>query len=73
MLTTDRLREGDQYCVNLHNYYIKNYKTDQEIMFQFKDRHFLVGDDIFVITFSDPYDIFSLDALDISLMCYFAL
>jgi hypothetical protein len=33
MLTTDRLREGDQYCVNLHNYYIKNYKTDQEIMF----------------------------------------
>jgi hypothetical protein len=39
----------------------------------YKDRHFLVGDDIFVISWSDLYDIFNLDALDISLMRYFAL
>jgi hypothetical protein len=32
-----------------------------------------VGDDIFVISWSDLYDIFNLDALDISLMRYFAL
>jgi hypothetical protein len=42
-------------------------------MVQFKDRHFLVGDDIFVITFSDLYDLFNIDVLDISLMRYFAL
>jgi hypothetical protein len=45
----------------------------QEIIVQFKDRHFLVGDDIFVITFSDLYDLFNLDTFDISLMQCFAL
>jgi hypothetical protein len=39
----------------------------------FKDRHFLVGDDIFIITFSNLYDIFNLNALDVSLMRCFAL
>jgi hypothetical protein len=66
MLTIDQLHEAGQYCVGLHNYYIQNYKTSQEIIIQFKDCHFPVGDDIFVITFSDLYNIFNLDALDIS-------
>jgi hypothetical protein len=48
-------------------------KTSQGIMVQFKDFHFLVGDDIFVITFSNLYDLFNLDALDISLMRCFSL
>jgi hypothetical protein len=45
----------------------------QEIIVQFKDHHFLVGDSNFVITFSDLYNLFNFDALDISLMRYFAL
>jgi hypothetical protein len=73
MLTSDRLRETGQYYVELHNYYIQNYKMSQEIIIQFKDHHFLVGDDIVVITFSDLYDLFNFDVLDISLMHYFTL
>jgi hypothetical protein len=73
MLTADLLHEPCQYYVDLHNYYIQNYKACQEIMVQFKNHHFLVDDDIFVITFSDLYDIFNLNALDISLMQCFAL
>ena len=73
MLIADQLHQGGQHCVELHNYYIQNYKTNNDIIVQFKDRHFLLGDDIFVITFSDLYDLFTLDALDISLMRCFAL
>jgi hypothetical protein len=60
MLTVDRLREASQYCVKIHNYYIQNYKTGQDIIVQFKDHHFLVGDDVST-------------CLNISLMCCFAL
>jgi hypothetical protein len=73
MLTAKQLHEVGQYCVDLHNYYIQIYKTGQEIIVQLKDHQFLVADDIFVITFSDLYDLFNLDALDISLMRCFAL
>jgi hypothetical protein len=45
----------------------------KDIIVQFKDRHFLLGDDIFIVTFFDLYDLFNLDALDISLMCCFTL
>jgi hypothetical protein len=73
MLTTNKLHEAGQYCVELHNYYIQNYKTCQDIIVQFKDHHFLLGDVIFVTTFFDLYDLSNLDMLDISLMCCFAL
>jgi hypothetical protein len=73
MLTADQLHEAEKYCVELHNYYIQNYKTGQEIIIQFKDHHFLVGDDIFVVTFSNLYDLFNLDTLNASLMRCFAL
>jgi hypothetical protein len=73
MLTLDQLREASPYCVDFHKYYIQNYKSSEEIIVQFQDRHFLVGDDIFVITFFDLYDLFNLDVLNISLMRYFAL
>jgi hypothetical protein len=73
MLTTDQLRQVGQYCVELHNYYIHNYKMDQHIIVQYNDCHFLVGDDIFIVTFSDLYDLFNLDTLDISLMRCFTL
>jgi hypothetical protein len=73
MLTTNQLHQVGNHCVELHNYYIQSYKTNQDIIIQYKNRHFLVGDDIFVITFSDLYDFFNLDALDISLMRSFVL
>jgi hypothetical protein len=73
MLTTDELHKAGQHCIDLHNYYIQNYKTGQDIIVSFKDHHFLVGGDIFIITFFDLYDLLNLDALDISLMRCFAL
>jgi hypothetical protein len=73
MLTANQLCEVGKHCIDLHNYYIQNFKMGQDIIVSFKDRHFLVGDDIFVITFSNFYDIFNLNTLDISLMCCFAL
>jgi hypothetical protein len=44
VLLADQLREVGQYRFDLHNYYIQNYKTGQDIMVQFKDSHFVVGD-----------------------------
>jgi hypothetical protein len=73
MLTTNKLSKAGQACIDLHNYYIQNYKSGLDILVLYKDHHFLVGDDIFIITFSDLYDIFNIDALDISLMTCFAL
>jgi hypothetical protein len=73
MLTVDVLKMVGKSCVELHNYYINNYKSGQDIIVSYKDRYFLVGDDIFLISCSDLYDLFNLDALDISLMHCFAL
>jgi hypothetical protein len=73
MLTVDELRKAGQLCIDLHNYYIQNYKSGQDIIVSYKNRYFLVRDDIFCITFSDLYDLFNLEALDISLMHCFAL
>jgi hypothetical protein len=73
MLTVDVLHKAGQPCVNLHNYYINNYRSCQDIMVLYKDRHFLVGDDVFVIAFSNLYDLFNLDLLDVTLMRCLAL
>jgi hypothetical protein len=73
MLTADELRKACQPCIGLHNYYTQNYKLGLDIMVQFKDCHFMVGDDIFIITVTNLCDLFNLDALDIFLMCCFAL
>jgi hypothetical protein len=73
MLTVNTLHKVGQPCVELHNYYMNNYKSGQDIIVSYKDRHFLVGDDFFLISFSDLYDLFNLDVLDVSLMRCFAL
>jgi hypothetical protein len=73
MLTVNVLKLAGKSCVELHNYYINNYKSGQDIIVSYKDRHFLVGDDIFLISWFDLYDLFNLDALDVSLMCCFTL
>jgi hypothetical protein len=68
MLIVDTLKEAGKSCVILHDYYINNYKKYQHIIGGFKENHFLVGEGIFLISWSDLYDLFTLDALDISLM-----
>jgi hypothetical protein len=73
MLTVNVLHKAGKPCVKFYNYYINIYKSDQDIIISYKDRHFLVGDDIFLISWSDLYDLFNLDTLDISLMRCFAL
>jgi hypothetical protein len=73
MLTVNVLHKAGKPCVEFHNYYINIYKSGQDIIISYKDRHFLVGDDIFLISWSDLYDLFNLDTLDISLMRCFAL
>jgi hypothetical protein len=73
MLTIDALHKAGKPCVEFHNYYINNYKSGQDIIVSYKDRHFLVGDDIFLISLSDLYDLFNLDALGVGLMRCFVL
>jgi hypothetical protein len=73
MLTIDVLKQAGKSCVELHNLYINNYNKRQDIIASFKEEHFLVGNDIFLILWFDLYDIFNLDALDISLMHCFTL
>jgi hypothetical protein len=73
MLTADALKLGGKSCVELYNYYIDNFNNGQDVIVSYKEQHFLVGDDIFLISWSDLYDLFNLDALDVSLMRCFAL
>jgi hypothetical protein len=73
MLIVNELHKAGQTCIDLHNYYIQNYQMSLDIFVSYKDRHFLVGDNIFIITFSDLCNFFNLDVLDISLMCCFTL
>jgi hypothetical protein len=73
MLTVETLKEVGKSCVIFHNYYINNYKKRQHILGGFKENHFLVGEGIFLISWSDLYDLYTLDALDISLMRCFTL
>jgi hypothetical protein len=73
MLTVGTHKEAGKSCIVLHNYYTNNYKKHQHIIGGFKEKHFLVGEGIFVISWFDLYNLFTLDALDISLMHCFAL
>jgi hypothetical protein len=73
MLTVNVLHKAGKPCMELHNYYINNYMSGQDIIVSYKESHILVGDGIFLISWSDLYNLFNLDALDVSLMCCFAL
>jgi hypothetical protein len=72
MLTINALKLGGKSCVELHNYYINNYRKGQDIIVSYKESQFLVGDDIFLISLSNLYDHFNLNVLDVSLMRCFA-
>jgi hypothetical protein len=44
------LKEVDKSCIVLYNYCIYNYKKHQHIIGGFKEKHFLVGEGIFLIS-----------------------
>jgi hypothetical protein len=73
MLIVDELKQVGKSCVEDYNYYINNYNKGQDIIVLYKDRHFLVGDVIFLLSWSDLYNLFNLDMLDVGLMRCFAL
>jgi hypothetical protein len=73
MLTVNALKLAGKSCIKFHNYYINNYHKGQDLIVSYKDRHILVGDDIFLISWSDLYDLFNLGALDVGLMRCFTL
>jgi hypothetical protein len=73
MLNANDLCKADQFCVELHSYYILNWKKIDVIVVKYRQSHFLTDDGVFIISLSNLYDPFNLDALDVSLMCCFAL
>jgi hypothetical protein len=73
MLTVDALKQVGKSFVEVHNYHINNCKKGQNIIASFMEEHFLVGNNIFLISWFNLYELFNLDALDISLMRCFAL
>ena len=74
MLSPTDLRAAGQQCMHLHHYYMNNYKTITDIVVVYKKHHFLLAaDGIFIVSFSDLYDLFTLDVLDVSLLRCFVL
>jgi hypothetical protein len=73
MLNANELCKAGQFCVELHNYYILNWKKIDVIVVKYIHSHFLTDDGASIISLSDLYDLFNLDALGISLMCCFVL
>jgi hypothetical protein len=73
MLNANELCKAGQFCVELHNYYILNWKKIDVIVVKYRQSHFLTDDGVFIISLSDLYDLFNLGALDVSLMHYFVL
>jgi hypothetical protein len=73
MLNTNEFCKAGRFCVELHNYYILNWKKINVIAVKNKQSHFLMDNDVFIISLSDLYDLFNLDVLNVSLMRCFAL
>jgi hypothetical protein len=73
MLNVNELCKAGRFCVELHNYYILNWKKINVIVVKYRQSHFLMDDDVFFISLSDLYDLFNLDALNVSLMRCFTL
>jgi hypothetical protein len=73
MLNANDLCKVGQFCVELHNYYILNWKKIDVIVVKYRQSHFLIDDGVFIISLTDLYDLFNLDALDVSLMRCFTL
>jgi hypothetical protein len=61
VLIANKLHKAGKPCVKLHNYYINIYKLCQDVIVPYKECHFLVGDDIFLISWSNLYNSFNFD------------
>lgn len=75
LLTVDDLTRAGHACVNLYNYYMQISKDTnaQAIVVQYKQWHFLKDDDYFLMGLNDLYDLFNLNAMDVSLLHIFTL
>jgi hypothetical protein len=73
MLNVNELCKAGQFYVEVHNYYILNWKKIDVIVVKYRQSHFLTDDGVFIISLSYLYDLFNLDVLDVSLMRRFTL
>jgi hypothetical protein len=73
MLNANELCKAGQFYVEVHNYYILNWKKIDVIVVKYRQSHFLMDDGVFIISLSYLYDLFNLDVLDVSLMRRFTL
>jgi hypothetical protein len=73
VLNANELCKAGQFCVELHNYYILNWKKIDVIVVKYRQSHFLMDDGVFIISLFDLYDMFNLNALDVSFMRCFVL
>jgi hypothetical protein len=73
MLNAKEFCKAGQFCVELHNYYILNWKKIDVIVVKYKHSHFLMDDGVLIISLSDLYDLFNIDVLDVFLMRCFTL
>jgi hypothetical protein len=76
MLTYAKLKSAGPATISLHNHYLKGCADKKNnIVVQFKRCHLQRSQDIecFLVGFNDLYDLFNLDALDVSLVRCFTL
>jgi hypothetical protein len=72
MLNANELCKAGRFCVELHNYYILNWKKIDVIVVKYRHSHFLTDDGVFFISLFDLYDLFNLE-LNVSFMRCFTL
>ena len=77
ILTEAELLVAGPFTVELHNYYMKGCQGNKKngIVVKYRRQHFWRDRDIefFLVGFDDLYDLFKLDALDVSLLRCFTL
>ena len=77
ILTEAELLVAGPFTVELHNYYMKGCQGNKKngIVVKYRRQHFWRDHDtkVFLVGFDDLYDLFKLDALDVSLLCCFTL
>jgi len=77
ILTEAELLVAEPFTVELHTYYMKGCQGNKKngIVVKYRRQHFWRDRDIefFLVGFDDLYDLFKLDALDVSLLRCFTL
>ncbi|CAL4924945.1 unnamed protein product [Urochloa decumbens] len=76
ILIADELNSAGSATISLHNYYLKGCaEKKKDILVQFRRAHLLrsLDKECFLVGFNDLYDLFNVDALDVSLLRCFTL